>query len=166
MEGHVVDCISDALFRVTLYIRIRLQGDRLVDSMKNIFSIHLDEIEEVSLNSAVVTSDRGYGREEIMEILRSCGVTSFLLIPDNLIRCHPFVGSSYLTVGLDRNKWEIAEMWFGTLMEMLRMTPSSLIMKEVMDMHVNSKNRLGLDNTVLLSHLRFVNRMVIVIAKF
>lgn len=49
----------------------------------------------------MITSDRGYGKEEYAEMLSKHGFSSFFNMPDNCITMHPFVTKSYyMNVGI------------------------------------------------------------------
>lgn len=44
----------------------------------------------------MITADRGYRKENFLNLLTSFGLAAVLLMPDHILRCHPFVASSLL----------------------------------------------------------------------
>lgn len=59
---------------------------------------------EEYLAEVTVTTDRGFGKEGIMNVLPSFGVRGKLVPPENVLICHLFVGKSYLLIGRD-DEW-------------------------------------------------------------
>lgn len=56
---------------------------------------------EKVLKSLTVSVDRGYGKESLMQTLADCGSSSIFVLPEHLLRCHPFVGQSYFMIDRD-----------------------------------------------------------------
>lgn len=53
---------------------------------------------EQSLHGLVITADRGYGSMQLIRSLLRHGIGSIMIMPEHLLRCHPFVGKSYFSV--------------------------------------------------------------------
>ena len=51
---------------------------------------------EQSLTGVTITADRGYAKQEVLCMLSNKGLISMFVMPEHLLRCHPFVGSSFL----------------------------------------------------------------------
>lgn len=97
-EGHTADVIVDALFRVTLAKRFRRRGEQQCDNARRLISTFIDVRGDNSLHGLVLTADRGYGNLSLIRSLLLHGISSILVMPQHLIRCHPFVGRSFLRV--------------------------------------------------------------------
>ena len=52
-----------------------------------------------SLCGVTITTDHGYGSLKSIEELNKQSVSAIFLMPEHLLRCHPFVGLSYLSSG-------------------------------------------------------------------
>ena len=98
-EGHTADAIADALFRVTLMVRFRRRGEKQSDNVKQLIRNLLEGHGEHSIHGLVFTADRGYGSMALLKLLLSYNIGSIFIMPEHLLRCHPFVGKSFLLVG-------------------------------------------------------------------
>lgn len=58
---------------------------------------------EEARNSCVVTADRGYNRESFLDVMTFHGLASTFVMPDHIVRAHPFVAASYLHPDRDRD---------------------------------------------------------------
>lgn len=107
-EGHAADTVADALFRVTLAVRFRRRGQTQTTNVIKLLDILVESRGEQSLHGLVLTADRGYGSMSLMRILMGRGIGSMLIMPQHLLRCHPFVGQSFFNVTrLDDDEAEI-----------------------------------------------------------
>ena len=52
-----------------------------------------------SIHGLVFTADRGYGSMALLRLLLSYNIGSIFIMPEHLLRCHPFVRKSFLLVG-------------------------------------------------------------------
>lgn len=52
---------------------------------------------EQSLSGFVITADRGYVKLSMVPNLSQKGIEFDLIMPEHLLRCHPFVGKSHFT---------------------------------------------------------------------
>lgn len=95
-EGHSADAVADALSRVVMALRFRRRGESQVESVGKLLSTLLDGKGQEALNSCVVTADRGYGKESFLNLFTSFGLAAVFVMPDHILRCHPFVASSLL----------------------------------------------------------------------
>lgn len=97
-EGHTADAIADALFRITLMVRFRRRGVTQTSNVSSLLDALLEGRGEQSVHGLVVTAERGYGKLELIEeLVRHC-VWAILVMPDHVLRCHPFVARSFLNV--------------------------------------------------------------------
>ena len=94
-EGHTVDAIADALFRITLAIRFRRRGETQASNVKRLVESLLEGRGEQSVHGLVVTGDRGYGKISLIRELMKHGIGSIMVMPEHLTQCHPFVGRSF-----------------------------------------------------------------------
>lgn len=94
-EGHCVDAIADALFRITFMVRFRRRGESQTENVEKLINSIVDERGESSLSGFVVTADRGYGKISMIPSLATRGVGFVFIMPQHLIRCHPFVARSH-----------------------------------------------------------------------
>lgn len=93
-EGHSADPRADALPRILLVLRFKWRGEAQLGSVAKIPSSVFDGMDQKALNSCIVTADRGYGKEIFLIVLSSFGLASMSIIPDHILRAHPFVASS------------------------------------------------------------------------
>ena len=97
-EGHAADTIADALFRVTLMVRFRRRGVSQAENVSMLVQAILEGRGEQTLHGFIVTADRGYGKISLMRELLHLRIGSITVMPEHLLQCHPFVGSSFLNV--------------------------------------------------------------------
>lgn len=97
-EGHTADALADALFRITLALRFRRRGQGQCDNVDKLLNDILDGRGKQSLLGFVITADRGYGKLSLLKKLLKNGIGSILVMPEHLLRCHPFVGASFFDV--------------------------------------------------------------------
>lgn len=95
-EGHSADAVADALSRIVFGLRFRRRGETQVDAVKALLSGIFEGKGEDSLNGCMVTADRGYGKESFLNLMASFGVASAFIMPDHILRAHPFVASSFM----------------------------------------------------------------------
>ena len=101
-EGHCVDALADALFRVTLMVRFRRRGESQASNVEKLVNTVVDARGEESLSEFVITADRGYGKMSMIPSLARKEINSLLrkplgfifIMPEHLLRCHPFAGAS------------------------------------------------------------------------
>lgn len=95
-EGHSTDTIADCCFQLVLDVRFRRRGenqdDAAIAALKRVFETR----GEVSLNSVILTAYHGYGRPSLMSEVRKLGLSSIFVMPNHMIRCHPYVAKSAL----------------------------------------------------------------------
>lgn len=63
-EGHSVNVICDALFRITLRVRFRRHDKHQTNNVKKTLREYLDGKEERYLHGLIATADSGYGSME------------------------------------------------------------------------------------------------------
>lgn len=95
-EGHSADAIADAFFRITLAVRFRRRGHSQESNVECMFRAVMQSVGQLSPRGIIVTADRGYGRLSLLSQMLSLGFCSMFIFPEHLIRCHPFVGKSFL----------------------------------------------------------------------
>ena len=93
-EGHCVDALADALFCVTLMVRFRRRGESQASNVEKLVRTVVDARGEESLSGFVFTADRGYGKMSMIAFLARKGIGFIFIMPEHLLRCHPFVGAS------------------------------------------------------------------------
>lgn len=80
-------------------VRFRRRGQSQVQSVDELMSGLMRWQGSQSLNGLVITADRGYGRMDLLTGLLNCGVGELFMMPEHLLKCHPFVCSSFLCLG-------------------------------------------------------------------
>lgn len=95
-EGHVADVLADALFRIVMGLRFRRRGEKQEVAIRRLMENVTDGRGEAALVGLTLTADRGYGKEAIVGILAELGISSMFILPEHLLRCHPFIGQSFL----------------------------------------------------------------------
>ena len=98
-EGHCADVVSDAIFRIVLGLRFSRRGESQEDNVNKLLDSLLSGLGQVSVSGLVLTADRGYAKMKLMKRLMGLGIGSMFIFPEHLLRCHPFVGQSFLNVG-------------------------------------------------------------------
>jgi hypothetical protein len=96
-EGHTADAIADALFRITLAVRFRRRGEQQSANVLRLISTLIEGRGEQCLHGLLLTADRGYGSIALIRTLLRHGIGS-IVMPQHLLRCHPFVGRSFLRI--------------------------------------------------------------------
>ena len=95
-EGHIADAVADAFFRVTLMVRFRRRGESQLTNVRSLIADLLESRGEQSMHGCIFTADRGYGKMSLLREFQRNGIGSMLVLPEHLLRCHPFVGKSFL----------------------------------------------------------------------
>ena len=95
-EGHSADAIADAFFRIIMALRFRRRNEIVVDSVPKLVSTLTEGREEEALGGFFITADREYGNESILKFPMESGIGSMLIMPEYILRAHPFVGKSFL----------------------------------------------------------------------
>lgn len=93
-EGHSADVIAEALSRVVIALRFRRRAESQVASVRKLLNISLEERGEISFNGINITADRGFGKDDFVDLLNELGMSSIFIMPDHILGCHPFVASS------------------------------------------------------------------------
>jgi hypothetical protein len=98
-EGHCAIEVASALFRSTMGVRFMRRGenqDICVDKVvQSVFEGH----GQLNMNGVIMAADRGFGKMSSIQKLASIGINVIFIFPEHLLRCHPFVGESFLTPG-------------------------------------------------------------------
>ena len=97
-EGHAADTIADAIFRVTLMVRFRRRGVSQAENVSMLVQAILEGRGGQTLHGFIVTADGGYGKISLMRELLYLRIGSIMVMPEHLLQCHPFIGSSFLNV--------------------------------------------------------------------
>ena len=66
--------------------------------MRHLIDAVLEGRGESSFHGFTLTADRGYGKYSLVQELFCKGISAIFVLPEHLIRCHPFVGRSFLSV--------------------------------------------------------------------
>ena len=80
-------------------IRFRRRGEGQHENVQKLLTHIPDGRTSQSLCGFTITADRGYGSLKVIEELNKQGVSAVFVMPEHLLRCHPFVGFSYLSCG-------------------------------------------------------------------
>lgn len=70
---------------------------------------------EEAVNGCIVTADRGYRKESFLNMFSKFGFASVFIMPDHLLRVHPFVGKSYLNPILADLEEELLKQTYRSL---------------------------------------------------
>jgi hypothetical protein len=108
-EGHCADAIADALFGITWFVRFRRRGHKQTENVNQVLNCILESRGEQSFHGYTITADRGYENMALVKQLLNHDIGAILVMPDNLIACHPFVGKSYFKLGRDEDDEESAD---------------------------------------------------------
>lgn len=95
-EGHSSDVLADALFRITLMSRFHRRGEQQVDTVERLIRSVQECQGEMSCRSAILTADRGYGRERFLRVIQEKGLSLLFVMPDHVLSIHPFNALSRL----------------------------------------------------------------------
>jgi hypothetical protein len=94
-EGKTAEVIADALFRVVLALLFHRRDEAQADGVSKLIESLMEGRGELSSKGLIVTADRGYGKAALLETLRDKGIGCMFVMPQHLLKCHPFVASSY-----------------------------------------------------------------------
>lgn len=97
-EGHVADAVADAFFRISLAVRFRRRGESQAENVDKVLQTLLGGRGEQSVLGFVVTADRGYGNLSLLKNLLKQGIGAVMVMPEHLLKCHPFVAESFFNV--------------------------------------------------------------------
>jgi hypothetical protein len=100
-EGHCADALADALFRITFMVRFRRRGEAQSLSVSKLLEDVLYARGEQSVCGFTITADRGYAKMSLVRALNGLGISSMFVMPDHIIRCHPFAARSNFCVGAE-----------------------------------------------------------------
>lgn len=78
-EGQSDNCLADALFRITLDLRLHWRAELHISSVQNMLSNVQENHRETSSRAVLFIADRGYGMPEFMEFIRGFGYNVFSL---------------------------------------------------------------------------------------
>lgn len=95
-EGHSADTVACAISRVVFALRFRRRGEGQVEAVKRLLTEMFEDVGPEARNSCIVTADRGYGKESFINVMASLGLSSVFIMPDHVLRSHPFVAASFL----------------------------------------------------------------------
>ena len=95
-EGHCSIVVADALFRVILAWRFDRRGEAQDVSVDKTLDRLLENRGELSVAGVTMTADRGFAKFAGIPKLMAHGIHAVYIFPEHLIRCHPFVGASFL----------------------------------------------------------------------
>jgi hypothetical protein len=88
-EGHCADAIADALFKITFFVRFRRRGHTQTENVNQLLNCILESRGEQSFYGFTITADRGYAKMALVKQLLNHDIGAILVMPDNLIACHP-----------------------------------------------------------------------------
>ena len=98
-EGHSAIAVCEALFRPTLAIRFCRRGEKQELTVNEVMRSLIGNCGQVSLKGMLLTADRGFGSVRGVVNLTSFGFGSIFIFSQHLVKCHPFVCASLLSVG-------------------------------------------------------------------
>lgn len=97
-EGHSADVLCDAFFRITLGVRFRRRGESQASNVEKLLDVFTSGHGEMSLRGIVASADRGYGSLKLLKNFISRGMGGVMIMPNHLLRCHPFAAESSFNV--------------------------------------------------------------------
>lgn len=100
-EGHAADEIADCYLQLVLDGRFRRRGEKKDLDATSALKRAFDSRGEVALNSVMLTADRDYGRPSFLEEVRKLGPSFLFVMPNHIVRYHPFVARSAFNPGYD-----------------------------------------------------------------
>lgn len=95
-EGHCAIAVADALFRSTIGIRFMRRGENQDACVQKVLERILDETGQINVNGVVMAADRGFGKISAIRKMASLGINILFIFPEHRLKCHPFVGASFL----------------------------------------------------------------------
>ena len=98
-EGHWADALADPFSRLRLYVSFRRRGQSQTSFVHELVSVVLKGKGSQSNLEIIVTTFWGYGNFMLPRSFPAKDISSLFVMPEHLLRCHPFVGKSFLQVG-------------------------------------------------------------------
>lgn len=95
-KGHYADTVACATSKVFFALRFQGRGEGQVETKKKLLTEMFENVCLEALNSRIVTADKGYAKESFLSVKESLGFSSVFVMPDHVLRSHPFVASSFL----------------------------------------------------------------------
>ena len=86
-------------------VRFRRRGESQACNVEKLVNTVVDARGEESLSGFVITADRGKGKMKMIPSLARKGIGFIFIMPEHLLRCHPFAGASQF----DHDKLDIDE---------------------------------------------------------
>lgn len=96
-EGHFKDTVCDEMFKITLGVWFRRRSDSQTIKVEKLLDDMVECQGQMSLNGLTVTEDRGYGSIGLLKSLIGRRIGGVIVIPEHLLRCHPFLGVPHFT---------------------------------------------------------------------
>lgn len=91
IEGNIADVRAESFFNCMLAVRFRYGSEGQDIGASAIFSRLVDGQGQQALSSLIITGDCDYGRNSLVNYLRSKGIRNIFVMPDHLARVHPFL---------------------------------------------------------------------------
>lgn len=107
-EGDLADVLADALFIVVMSVRFRRRGDGQERSAITTVERLLTQADLSTVSSLIVIGDRGYGRDSLVDLLRSWGISTVMIMLSHLSKLHPLIPASLLWPGRDDEMHDFA----------------------------------------------------------
>ena len=98
-EGHCAIAVADALFRATIGVRFMRRGEPQDVCVDKVLNCIFEEQGQMNVNGVLVAADRGFGKIAAIQKLAHMGIHILFVFPEHLLKCHPFVGESFLIPG-------------------------------------------------------------------
>lgn len=98
-EGHLADVLADAIFNDVISVRFRRRGEGQESAAIATVELRLKQSGQLTLSSLILIAGSGYGRDILVDYLRSKGISSVMINPSHLSRVHPFIPASLLALG-------------------------------------------------------------------
>lgn len=92
------------MYRVVFSLRFKRRGKYQTESVNKLLKDIFDGEGADVLNSCIVTTDRGYRKEAIMEVISYLGLSYVYILPENILRSHPFVRASITNLHREDNE--------------------------------------------------------------
>lgn len=100
-EGDISAVLSDELFRIRLDGRLHRFAESQGDSVVALLGSVQECRWEASSWAIILTADRGYVKPSFVDVITDIGFSSILIIPEQLLSTHPFLGESHMDTARD-----------------------------------------------------------------
>lgn len=102
--GHSADVFACAIFRALFILHFRRRRERQLEAVTKVLTEMFKLVGSQALNNCIVTADRGYGKETIMNLMTLFGLFFYIHNAKSCSEVPFFVAASFLNPHRDKEE--------------------------------------------------------------